>query len=186
MPNDGRSSTPAAGGRPRRPDGAALPAGEALARLDVRRAVRADPGTLCRAVDDLAWLGRLVDGPPDRPDLRRVEADLAFALRSEGRDLIFRKAALVDIGSAGPVDGGCAVELGWRASSFAPLFPVFAGRIVADATGLHLRGIYAPPGGGIGLLVDQAFLRHFARRTATWFLDRLAEEMEKVETSPTR
>lgn len=152
--------------------------------MDVSRALRADPVSLCQALQDPHWLGRLIDAPPHRPDLRRVETDLAFTLQSDGRGLTFRKAALVDIGPVSAKAGGCAVEIGWRAASFAPLFPVFAGRIVADGSGLHLHGVYAPPGGGIGLLIDQAFLHYFARRTATWFLDRLAEAVVASSRPP--
>ncbi len=81
-----------------------------------------------------------------------------------------------------PFEG--VVEIGWRAASFAPLFPVLAGRIVADGSGLQLHGVYAPPGGGIGLLIDQALLHYFARRTATWFLDRLVEEVVASSRPP--
>jgi hypothetical protein len=45
--------------------------------------------------------------------------------------------------------------------------------------GLRLVGKYAPPGGGVGLLVDRAILHHFARRTAGWLLDRLVAELRR-------
>jgi hypothetical protein len=54
---------------------------------------------------------------------------------------------------------------------------VFVGSLHADGSELRLEGEYAPPGGGIGLLIDQTFLQYFARRTANWFLDRVAEEV---------
>lgn len=114
-------------------------------------------------------------GPVDRPDLRRAETDLAFSIGTEHRPLTFRKAALVDIGTAVRDGSLCRTEVGWRASTFAPLFPVFAGQLVADGRQLELRGIYEPPGGGIGLLIDQALLQYFARRTGRWFLDRIAD-----------
>ena len=157
---------------------------DGFVKLDVSRAVAGGPASMRMALAELGWLGRAVESPPDRPDLRRVETDLAFTLQSDGRALTFRKAALVDLGSASVTADGCTVEIGWRAASFAPLFPVFAGRLVADGRGLHLHGVYAPPGGGIGLLIDQAFLHYFARRTADFFLDRLASAVLAASSPP--
>jgi hypothetical protein len=149
------------------------------ARLDVRRVVRGDPTRLCAALADPSWLGQIVDGPADRADLRRVETDLAFTLSDDPRVLTFRKAAFVDLGVRPGPDGTCRGEVAWRASSMAPLFPVFAGTIAIRDGSLQLRGVYAPPGGGVGLLVDRGFLQYFARRTAVWFLDRLNEELAR-------
>lgn len=147
------------------------------ARLEVTRVLRGDAADLCALLEDPRWLGDLVDGPTDRPDLRRVETDLAFALSDDPRKLTFRKAAFVDLGLARDGRGGCKGEVAWRASTLAPLFPVFAGTIAVRDGTLVLRGVYAPPGGGVGLLVDRTFLQYFARRTAVWFLDRLNAEL---------
>jgi len=155
-------------------DRAIANSGAAVSHLDVSRPLDADPAVTCAMLASPEWLGRMVDAPANRPYLRRIETDLAFTLQSDGRLLTFRKAALVDIGPVSATDGGCGVEIGWQAASLAPLFPVFAGRIVADGSRLDLHGIYAPPGGGIGLLIDHAFVHYFAHRTANWFLDRLA------------
>lgn len=149
-----------------------------VARLAVTRILRADPGGLCRALEDPRWLGRLIDGPASIPGLRRVETDLAFAMTGDPEKLTFRKAAFVDLGvDSVASDGSCIGRVEWRASSFAPLFPVFSGTVTAHDGGLHLEGLYEPPGGGVGLVVDRTFLHHFARRTAIWFLDRLIEEL---------
>lgn len=146
---------------------------QSVARLEASRSLHSDPAALCRALMEPAWLGRVVGPPPGQPDLLRVEADLAFVLHTDRRVLTFRKAALVDIGVVSLDEQGCAGDIGWQAASFAPLFPVFAGRLVVQPTGLHLRGVYAPPSGDIGLLIDRMFLHYFAQRTADWFLDRL-------------
>ena len=148
-----------------------------IARLVVTRILRADPSGLCRALEDPRWLGPLVPGPDSAPHLRRVETDLAFALSDDPERLTFRKAALLDLGVTMGPDGTCTGHVEWRAATFAPLFPVFSGTVAAHDGGLHLEGVYAPPGGGVGLLVDRTFLHHFARRTAIWFLDRLIEEL---------
>ena len=142
-----------------------------VARLTVTRILRADPVGLCRALEDPRWLGRRIDTPANPPGLLRVETDLAFAMTDDPEKLTFRKAAFVDLGVASTApDGSCVGRVEWRASSFAPLFTAHDG-------GLHLEGVYEPPGGGVGLVVDRTFLHHFARRTAIWFLDRLIEEL---------
>jgi hypothetical protein len=148
-----------------------------VAHLRAERAVSDGLDRLCALLDDPAWLGATVDAPPAHPELRRVETDLAFELTEERRTMTFRKAAYVDVGPVRRSPTGCAAEISWRASSYAPLFPVFAGMIQANDGLLILDGVYAPPGGGVGLLVDRKFLRVFARRTANWFLDRLVAEL---------
>ena len=170
---------------PQRAAGSNADATEApVARLVVTRILRGDPGRLCPALEDPRWLGHPVDSAP-AAGMHRVETDLAFALSDDADRLMFRKAALVDVGVTHDATGGCIGHVEWRAASFAPLFPVFSGTVTAHDGGLHLEGVYAPPGGGVGLLVDRTFLHHFARRTAIWFLDRLIEELRAGEDAPT-
>ncbi len=148
-----------------------------VARLSVTRILRADPAGLCRAFLDPGWLGGVIAGQGARPGLQRVETDLALSLTDDPRTLTFRKAAYVDLGVETTTDGSCVGVVEWRAATLAPLFPVFVGTVVARDGGLRIEGAYAPPGGGVGLLVDRGLLQHFARRTASWFLDRLIEEL---------
>ena len=147
------------------------------ARLEVTRTLRVDPEAFWHALEEPSWLGEIVPGSEERPDLTRVETDLAFSLSDDPRKLTFRKAAFVDIGVTTDAAGRRRGEIGWRASTLAPLFPVFAGSITIRDGTIHLRGVYAPPGGGVGLLVDRSFLHHFARRTGAWFLERLNEHL---------
>ncbi|MGH2474799.1 MAG: hypothetical protein ACRDIL_06000 [Candidatus Limnocylindrales bacterium] len=153
-----------------------------VAPLRAERALDAAVDRLCSALEDPGWLGAIGDPPPDHPELRRIVTDLAFDLTEARRTVTFRKAAFVDIGPVRPNGVGCVAEISWRASSFAPLFPVFAGTIEATNGLIVLDGVYAPPGGGVGLLVDRGFLRVFARRTANWFLDRLVSELSEPPT----
>jgi len=152
----------------------------APARLEVTRTLRVDPALLWAALEDPRWLGDIVDGPEERQDLTRVETDLAFTMSDDPRTLTFRKAAFVDIGVTTDAGGVKRAEIAWRASTLAPLFPVFAGSITLRDGTIHLRGVYAPPGGGVGLLVDRAFLHHFARRTGAWLLDRLNQHLASL------
>jgi hypothetical protein len=154
---------------------------ETIVRLDVSRAFHADPGALCRALVDPVWLGDVVDPPPGRPDLIRVQTDMAFTLQADRREVVFRKAALLDIGMGPARDCGCAGEIAWRAASFAPLFPLFAGRLTVTRSRLQLEGVYAPPGGQLGLLIDRAMIHRVADRTARWFLDKLVTELREME-----
>jgi hypothetical protein len=159
---------------------------DAVARLDVTRAFHGDPARLCRALAAPGWLGRIVDSPADRPDLIRVETDLALTIRAGADPIVFRKAALVDIRVRAASADGCSGEIGWRAASFAPLFPVFAGRLSIERTRLQLDGVYAPPGGQLGLLIDHTLVHRFAEKTGRWFLDRLlvALDGERSEGAP--
>lgn len=154
-----------------------------VAPLRAERASDLAADRLCAALDDPSWLGVIGDPPPDHPELRRIETDLAFDLTEERRTVTFRKAAFVDIGPVRRNGAGCAAEISWRAASLAPLFPVFAGTIQASNGRIVLDGVYAPPGGGVGLLVDRGFLNVFARRTANWFLDRLVSELGAPPTA---
>lgn len=146
---------------------------EGAAPLRAYRHVALDAVAFCTALAEPAWLGHPVEGPAGRPDLRRYETDLAFSLRADGRTLTFRRAALVDVGPLSLTDDGCAAEIAWRAAALAPLFPVFVGRLLVRVSSLELDGLYDPPGGHVGLLIDRAFLHYFAARTADWFLDQL-------------
>jgi hypothetical protein len=149
------------------------------ARLEATRGLRASPSVIRDVLDHPEWLGRLVDPPPGRPDLRRIETDLGFTLGGDAQPLTFTKAAYLELGTVTGDGAALTCEIGWRASTLAPLFPVFAGRLVANGTRLRLTGVYEPPAGGVGLVIDRAFLHHFARRTGRWFLDRVAGEIER-------
>lgn len=153
--------------------------GPAVAHLEVARPVRVDPVALRGALAHPDWLGRLIDPPADRPKHVRVETDLAFRLGGDGRTLTFAKAAVVEFGPVRETPDGHAADVCWQATSFAPLFPVFAGRLLVNPTGLRILGKYAPPGGEVGLLVDRAILHHFAQRTAGWLLERLRAELAR-------
>jgi len=54
-----------------------------------------------------------------------------------------RKAALIGVGQPRLADGSVIVDISWRSASFAPLFPVFAGRVEIARDGIVLAGRYA-------------------------------------------
>lgn len=143
-----------------------------------------------RRLDTAEWLGFEVgldddpEHPPGMPSasgVRRYETDLGLPLRPGSQRTVFRKAALVDLGSPEPTKRGLRVPIAWRSATMAPLFPVFAGWLEIRPDQLILDGWYAPPGGSAGMVVDRAFLNLAARGTARWFLDRIGEA---IETSP--
>ena len=105
--------------------------------------------------------------------MRRHQADLRLRVSDRPSFVTFGKAAYVDLGPLQPLDAGWQLEVGWRASTLAPLFPVFSGTIVARGAELTLSGWYAPPGGAIGRIADQALLHLAARGTARWLLGEL-------------
>ena len=146
------------------------PAGEeSLSRLVVRRRALSDPDRLAWAIRAArAWLGPEVEAAP--AGMHRHQADLRLRVSDHPSLVKFRKAAYVDIGPVKALDDGWEVEIGWRASTMAPLFPVFSGTIVARGGELTVSGWYAPPGGAVGRVADRALLHIAAEGTARWLL----------------
>ena len=109
--------------------------------------------------------------------VRRYAVDLRLRLGGPGAALsTFRKAALVDIGPIHRGPGPHEVEIHWRAATAAPLFPVFAGLLRIGPDELSLSGLYAPPGGAMGLIADRALLHVAATGTARWLLGEIQRE----------
>ena len=123
-----------------------------------------------------SWLGSSIPAPD--PHTHRFLTDLELPIRDHAPTMTFKKAAFVDLGPVKATADRCEVEIGWRSSSMAPLFPVFAGKLVVTATDLTLDGYYAPPGGDLGAVLDKAFLNIAARGTARWFLGRAARALQ--------
>jgi hypothetical protein len=155
--------------------------------LRLSRPAAIDIEIAARRLDAAEWLGfevarddrrRHGSAFPFAPGTRRYETDLGLPLRAGRQRTIFRKAALVDLGTPEVIQDGLRVPIAWRSASMAPLFPVFAGQLEVTPEALILDGWYAPPGGSAGLVVDRAFLNFAARGTARWFLDRIGEAIE--------
>lgn len=143
------------------------------------RAARPWSGNLDRARIALgdglpSWLGRRLDDAPE-PERRTFETDLALPLQAPGTAFVFRKAAIVEIGEIEVAGPGLRVPVSWRSATLAPLFPVFVGSLTVAPGRIVLDGFYAPPAGEVGVVLDRAFLNMAARRTAGWFIGRVAE-----------
>jgi hypothetical protein len=127
------------------------------------------------------WLGAPIDPqPPLPPGVVRYALDLEMSVGSGAAEVALHKAAFVDIGvlSEAPAPKRVLeVPISWRASTMAPLFPVFAGTVRWSAGELSLDGWYAPPLGTVGQAADRMLFRVVARRTAHWLLDRIVAEM---------
>jgi hypothetical protein len=124
-----------------------------------------------------AWLGPEVEPAP--AGMRRHQADLRLRVSDHPSLVTFGKAAFVDIGPVRHLADGWEVEIGWRASTLAPLFPVFSGTIVHRAGELEVSGWYAPPGGAVGRIADRALLHIAADGTGRWLLATLDEAAAK-------
>jgi hypothetical protein len=120
-----------------------------------------------------SWLGPEAASPDDVH--RRHQADLRLRVSDRPSMVTFQKAAYVDLGPIEPIGNGWEARIGWRATTLAPLFPVFAGRLVVRADEVVLSGWYAPPGGALGRAADAALLRIAATGTARWLLAMLDE-----------
>ncbi len=154
---------------------------DAHVRLAASRPLRADPDRVAAIVGAQAstWLGVPVGGQASDAR-RRHTVDLRLRVGGDGAGLTtFRKAAFLDLGMPVRVPGGWEVEISWRASSAAPLFPVFSGQLQIGAREIAIKGLYAPPGGVLGRAADRVLLHIAANGTARWLLDeicRVAQE----------
>lgn len=154
------------------PDARSTPDDAQLRHLMVRRRALSEPARLAWAIRAArSWLGPEIEPAP--AGMHRHQADLRLRVSEHPSLVTFGKAAWVDIGPVQPLEGGWEVEVAWRASTLAPLFPVFSGSIVARGEELTLSGWYAPPGGTAGLVADRALLHIAAEGTARWLLGEL-------------
>ena len=144
-----------------------------VASLRVSRPGRIDPAAVCAALAGPDWLGERVDDPSLPAGSARYMTDLVLPLPPDGRLLSLRKAAIVDVGRTRRLPSGCETPIEWHSATLAPLFPVFAGRIVVRAASIAIEGSYAPPGGAIGMAADRVMLNVAARGTARWLLDHI-------------
>ena len=118
---------------------------EQVSHIIVRRRALSEPARLAWAVRAARRLaGREVEPPP--AGMHRYQADLRLRVSDHPSLVTFRKAAYVDIGPVKSLGDGGEVELSWRASTLAPLFPVFSGTIVAPAGELTISGAVRPAG----------------------------------------
>lgn len=154
---------------------------DGLVRLGASGPLRGDPDRLAVAIAD-ATLPMLADERPGEGGLRRFAVDLRLRVGGGSASLTtFGKAAYLDLGRPERVEDGWEVEVGWRASSAAPLFPVFGGRLRIDRRELRIDGLYAPPGGIVGRVADRMLLHVAANGTARWLLAELDAEAPTSE-----
>lgn len=122
------------------------------------------------------WADRLVT-PASLTGLRRYAVDLRLRVGREGPGLTtFSKAAYVDLGTTRRSATGWEAEIGWQASTAAPLFPVFSGWLIISDENLRIDGVYAPPGGVVGRVADRMLLHIAANGTACWLLGEIDRE----------
>lgn len=151
--------------------------------LEVRVPLSVAHGDVMRLLgaDASRWLGEPFDASGEHAAIgpagarRRFATDLRLRVSDRSPRALFRKAAIVELGTPHEANGVVSVEIGWRAATLAPLFPVFSGRLTIDAHDATLRGLYAPPGGRIGQIANDALFHIAAEGTARWLLRELAD-----------
>ena len=148
------------------------PTADQFSHVVVHREAGSGPDRMAWAIRAArSWLGPEV---PDAPaGIHRHQVDLRLRVSDRPSLVTFGKAAYVDLGTPQPIGDGWQVEVSWRATSLAPLFPVFSGMLVVRDGEMTLSGWYAPPGGSIGRVADRALLHIAAEGTARWFLGEL-------------
>lgn len=123
------------------------------------------------------WLGEPITTGHVPEGMTRYTLDLRMRVGQEAPLLTFHKAAYVDVGELTEAAGAVSIEISWRAATMAPLFPVFSGHLTWFDGQLRLAGVYAPPGGAVGMVADRMLLNVGARGTARWLLDRVVDAM---------
>jgi hypothetical protein len=129
-----------------------------------------------------AWLGPAERDARAPAGMERHLLDLQLPLGDRGRLITFHKATYVDVGPLRGEGTTAGVEISWRAATLAPLFPVFSGRLEWTDGDLRLDGVYAPPGGGAGMVADRLLLNVAARGTGRWLLERVVAAMRAAAT----
>lgn len=152
-----------------------LPVPEGFVPLAASLRLHSDPDRVAALLEQDAapWPGAVAEstGPSD---LRRFALDLHLRVGGDAAGLTtFGKAAYLDIGRPSRTADGWEAEIAWRASTAAPLFPVFSGWLLIGRDELQIQGLYAPPGGVVGRVADRVLLHVAANATARWVLKEL-------------
>jgi len=102
-----------------------------------------------------------------------------LAGRLTGKPVSLAGLVLFDIGEPEVSAAGHLYPLRWRATGARSLFPLLkAELILADMSErvlVSLRGVYEPPMGSLGRLVDRALLSRVADATVKSWVDQLAD-----------
>jgi hypothetical protein len=94
------------------------------------------------------------------------------------------KLVMIQVGDMAVTDDSARLPLRWEATGTGSgLFPALDADIAVtpdgeDATTLILTGVYRPPLGKLGALLDHAILSHVATATIRDFVGRLAQAIE--------
>jgi hypothetical protein len=158
------------------------PPGAASLELAVPAPVDHDAARAALGADRERWLGGRLDAAQAPAGMARYELDLRMRVGQDARLVTFHKAALVDVGELTEEDDVLSLEISWRAATMAPLFPVFSGHLTWSDGQLRLAGMYAPPGGSMGMVADRLLLNVGARGTARWLLDKIVDAMRNPRT----
>ncbi len=115
-------------------------------------------------------------------------ARLADAAYRRGEELAVGPSPAVavpvefDIGTPVMGSSSTAFPVRWKATGATQLFPHMDAELVlspyGDSTHLEFRGVYTPPLGVVGALLDRVALHRLAEATVRNFLERLVELIE--------
>ncbi len=99
-----------------------------------------------------------------------------------GETSLVAKAVHLRVGKVVESSDARRVPLTWEATGTPGLFPKMDGELVIarvgdDLTQVKIQGQYAPPLGGFGRLIDQAFLHRVAEATTKELVDRIVDEL---------
>ena len=152
----------------------ALPVPHGFVRLVASARLNAEAHLLAAMLDDGHAPWAEGGDPLEISNLHRYVVDLRLRIGGESAALTtFGKAAYLDLGRSRRTRTGWESEIGWQASTAAPLFPVFSGWLTIGPDELRIDGFYAPPGGAMGRVADRMLLHVAANATARWVLNEI-------------
>jgi hypothetical protein len=142
-------------------------------------------GVACTALASLARGGRLLDAS----QAAYVDGVTGLArVGPPGTWPDLSKLVIIHIGDMAVTDASARLPLRWEATGpGSGLFPALDADVTVTASGDHaailtLTGVYRPPLGRLGLVLDRTVLSRVAAATIRDFVSRLAQAIESAST----
>ena len=134
-----------------------------------------------RSSDECARLLQL--GP--RQWFPRLQADSKTEVGLRIAGVSVRKRVTVDLGEPETTGNWTNVPISWKATFPEQLFPVLTGRLELvpvdkDVTRLTVSGMYAPPLGRLGSLIDDAVMHSVAEATVREVTEGIAKQLGEL------
>lgn len=115
----------------------------------------------------------------------RLQGDHSSEVGLRVAGVSVRKRVTVELGEPEQKGNWTNVPISWKATFPEQLFPVLVGRlelvpVERDVTRLTVSGMYEPPLGGLGKLIDEAVMHSVAAATVREVTESIAKQLGAV------